>query len=60
MALTSKELSWIEDQMNLEQLMVKKYESLESMATDETVRMRIKNATERHKQHFNKLMEHLN
>ncbi len=60
MALTSKELSWIEDQMNLEQIMIKKYASLESMATDSVVKMQIKNAADRHKQHFNKLMEHLN
>lgn len=60
MALTSKELSWIEDQMNLEQIMIKKYASLESMATDSVVKMQIKNASDRHKQHFNKLMEHLN
>ncbi len=60
MALTSKELSYIEDQMNLEQLMVKKYKTLESMASDETVRMQIKNAADRHMQHFNKLMGHLN
>ncbi len=60
MALTSKELSWIEDQLNLEQLMVKKYKAAEMAASDEAVRTRMKNAADRHEQHFAKLMGHLN
>lgn len=60
MALTSKELSWLEDQMNLEQLLVKKYQAAENAATDEAVRSKMKSAAERHQQHFDKLMSHLN
>ena len=38
MALTSKELSWIEDQHSLEQLMVKKYRMAETMAGENVKR----------------------
>ena len=60
MALTSKELSFLEDQLAFEQLMVKKYQAAENMATDESVRVKMRNAAERHQQHFAKLMSHLN
>ena len=60
MALTGKELSWLEDQLNLEQLMVKKYRMAESMTQDEAVRTKLKSAGDRHQQHFNKLLGHLN
>lgn len=60
MALTSKELSWIEDQLSLEQLMVKKYRMAETMAGDEIIRTKMKNAADRHQQHFDKLLGHLN
>lgn len=60
MALTSKELSWLEDQMNLEQLMVKKYNAAECAASDGAVKAKMKNAAERHQQHLDKLMGHLN
>lgn len=58
--LTAKELSLLEDQMNLEQLMVKKYNALEGMATDSEVKSKIRAAADRHQQHFNKLKTHLN
>lgn len=60
MALTSKELSWIEDQLSLEQLMVKKYRMAETMGGDEVIRTKMKNAADRHQQHFDKLLGHLN
>lgn len=59
MALTSKELSWIEDQLNLEQLMVKKYHSAEAKTEDEAIRCKMKNAADRHQQHFDRLLRHL-
>ena len=59
MSITSKELSWIEDQLNLEELLVKKYRMAESMATDEVIRTKMRNTAEKHQQHFDKLMSHL-
>lgn len=60
MALTCKELSFIEDMMGLEQLMIEKYKAAESMTQDETLRAKMKGAADRHGQHFDKLMGHLN
>ncbi len=60
MALTSKELSFIEDMMGLEQLMIEKYKAAENMTQDEALRSKMKNAADCHQQHFNKLMGHLN
>ena len=60
MALTCKELSFIEDMMGLEQLMIEKYKAAENMTQDETLRTKMKSAADRHRQHFDKLMGHLN
>ena len=60
MSITSKELSWIEDQLNLEELLIKKYNMAESMATDETIRTKMKTMADRHQAHFDKLMGYLN
>ena len=59
MSITSKELSWLEDQLNLEELLIKKYRMAESMATDEVIRNKMKSTADKHQQHFNKLMSHL-
>lgn len=59
MSITSKELSWLEDQLGLEELLIKKYRMAESMATDEAIRAKMKNTADRHQQHFNKLLGHL-
>ncbi len=60
MALTCKELSFIEDMMGLEQLMIEKYKAAENNTPDETLRSKMKSAADRHQQHFEKLMGHLN
>ncbi|MBO5746178.1 MAG: spore coat protein [Clostridia bacterium] len=60
MALTCKELSFIEDMMGLEQVMIAKYKAAEANTQDEALRCKMKNAADRHQQHFEKLMGHLN
>ena len=60
MSFTSKELSWIEDQLSLEQLMVKKYKIAENLTKDEALKIKIRDAGERHQNHYNKLLSHLN
>ena len=60
MALTCKELSFIEDMMGLEQVMIEKYKAAESMTQDEILLTKMKSAADRHGQHFQKLMGHLN
>lgn len=59
MALTSKELSWLEDQMSLEQILANSYGAAEDEASDETFRNKFKNAADRHQQHFNCLYKNL-
>ncbi len=60
MSVTAKELSWIEDQLSLEQLMVKKYKIAENLTQDESLKSVLQNAGERHQKHYNKLLQHLN
>ncbi len=60
MALTCKELSFIEDMMGLEQLMIEKYKAAENSTSDEMLLNKMKIAADRHGQHFQKLMGHLN
>ena len=58
--LTSKELSAIEDQLGQEQLLIKKYKMVANMATDPKIKTQCQQISERHQQHFNTLMGHLN
>lgn len=60
MSITSKELSWIEDQLSLEQLMVKKYKIAENLTEDKVLKNTIQSAGERHQKHYNKLLSYLN
>ena len=59
MALTSKELSWLEDQMSLEQILANSYGAAEDEASDEAFRNKFKNYADRHQQHFNCLYKNL-
>ena len=54
--LTAKELSALEDQLNAEQLLVKKYKSYATLAT----KTQCEQIAGRHQNHFNKLMGFLN
>ena len=60
MSITSKELSWIEDQLSLEQLMVKKYKIAENLTEDKALKNKICDGGERHQKHYNKLLSYLN
>lgn len=58
--LTSKELSAIEDQLSMEELLVKKYKSIASMTTDQQIKSKCEQIASKHQEHFNTLMGHLN
>lgn len=58
--LTSKELSAIEDQLNCEQMLIKKFKAYAACATDPQIKASCENMAQRHKQHFDTLMGHLN
>ena len=60
MSITSKELSWIEDQLTLEQLLITKYRSAAENATDAAVAGKMASIAQRHEEHYNTLLKHLN
>lgn len=60
MPLTSKELSWIEDQLTLEQLLIEKYRTAAESATDAAISSKMTQIASQHEQHYNTLLGHLN
>lgn len=59
-SLTSKELSAIEDQLSVEQNLVKKYKLYAQSSTDPQLRAKCEQVAAKHQGHFDKLMSHLN
>lgn len=59
MNITSKELSWIEDQLSLEELMVKKYKAAASQTTDTALKNECEKIAQKHQAHFDKLLGYL-
>ena len=57
--LTLKELSAIEDQLNCEQMLIKKYKAYAQSATDPQIKTTCEQIAAQHKQHFDTLMGHL-
>lgn len=57
--LTAKELSAIEDQLNCEQMLIKKYKAYAQVATDPQIKSTCEQLANQHKQHYNTLMGHL-
>ncbi len=57
--LTAKELSALEDQLNCEQMLIKKFKLFAQSATDPQIKTTCENMAARHKQHFDTLMGHL-
>lgn len=57
--LTAKELSALEDQLNCEQMLIKKFKLFAQSATDPQIKTTCENMANRHKQHFDTLMGHL-
>lgn len=57
--LTSKELTALEDQLNYEQILVKKYRTFAGQCSDPQLKMKCEQVASRHQDHFNRLMTHL-
>ena len=57
--ITVKELSAIEDQLNYEQLLIKKYKNYASMCQDAQLRTTCENLAAQHKTHFDTIMSYL-
>ena len=57
--LTKKELSALEDQLNSEQLLIKKYKSYAQCAADPQIKATCEQLAAQHKTHFDTLIGHL-
>ncbi len=57
--LTSKELSAIEDQLNCEQMLIKKYKAYAQAVSDPQIKTTCEQIAAQHKQHYDTLMGHL-
>ena len=57
--ITSKELSALDDQLNMEQTLVKKYKTFANQCSDPQLKEKCNQIAERHLTHFNTLMNHL-
>ena len=57
--ISTKELSALEDQLNYEQILVKKYRTFATQCTDPQLKTKCEQVAVRHQDHFNKLMSHL-
>ena len=58
--LTEKELSDLEDQLNSESLLVKKFRAVAENSTDPALRGKCEQIAAKHKEHFDRLMTYLN
>ena len=58
--LTAKELSAIKDQLGIEQNLIKKYQMYAQTTQDPAIRTKCEGIANRHQQHFNTLLGHLN
>lgn len=58
--LTTKELAAIEDQLEMEQNTIKKFQMYASQTTDPQLKTRCEQIASKHQNHFNTLMGHLN
>ena len=57
--ITSKELTAIEDQLNSEQLLIKKYKYYATMCQDAQLKTTCENLAAQHKTHFDTIMSYL-
>jgi hypothetical protein len=57
--LTTKELSGIEDQLGMEQTLVKKCQAMSDLCTDAKLQKCLLNAADKHQKHVTKLMSFL-
>ncbi len=58
--LTEKELSFLEDQLNAESLLVKKFRAVAENTTDPALKGKCEQISAKHKEHFDRLMTYLN
>ena len=57
--LTSKELSALEDQIGMEQTLVKKYEAMACLCNDPAIKQNLNDFACKHRAHYNTLVQYL-
>ncbi|NLB80805.1 MAG: spore coat protein [Clostridiaceae bacterium] len=57
--ITTKELSALDDQLTMEQVLVKKYRTFANQCSDPQLRTKCNQIADRHQTHFNTLMNYL-
>lgn len=57
--LTSKELTALEDQIGYEQTLVKKYEAMACLCNDMKIQQDLRNYANKHRAHYNTLVNFL-
>ena len=57
--ITSKELIALDDQLTMEQVLVKKYRTFANQCSDPQLREKCTQIADRHQAHFNTLIAHL-
>ena len=57
--ISAKELSALEDQLNYEQMLVKKYQAYAQQCSDMDLQTKCTQIASKHQEHFNKLMTYL-
>lgn len=57
--MTTKELTALEEQLNGEQVLIKKYNTLAEQCTDPQIKNRIMSIATKHQQHFDTLINYL-
>ncbi len=58
--LTEKELSYMEDSLTAEQLLIKKYQTYAMLSTDNEIKTTCEQIAGKHQQHYQKLLSFLN
>ncbi len=57
--LTTKELTALEEQLNYETVLISKYQTYASMATDPQIKAKCKSIASKHKKHYMSLQKFL-
>ena len=57
--LTTKELTALEDQIGMEQTLIKKYQVMSGMCGDEQIKQRLTDFAQKHQNHYDTLMTFL-
>jgi rubrerythrin len=57
--ITAKELTALEDQLNYEMVLVKKYRTLAGQSTDAEIKTKYSQIASKHQEHFNRLYSYL-